>query len=321
MTFAIRFDDVSLEHNGTKRLSHLSFEVAHGEVLGLLGHNGAGKTTSMKLMLGLLSPTSGTLQMLGYRADRLDDPDFRRRLGYLPENVRFYPHLSGRETLSYLARLKGQATHGVQDLLDQVGLGHAADRRLATWSKGMRQRLGLAQALLGEPQLLLLDEPTSGLDPAATEAVYETIATLKSRGATIVLSSHLLPGVEPVIDRALILGEGRSLACDHLDRLRQQFALPYVIEVSGPSEELGLDLTREGISARTSLLPGGRLRLEVSPEQRLEALRLCIAHPALKDLDIRPPSLEALYRHVQSAAAPEAMPCSPHRSTLLKEPS
>ncbi|MBS8270808.1 ABC transporter ATP-binding protein [Halomonas sp. YLB-10] len=301
-TCAIVFDDVSLEHGGVTRLSHLSLEVNRGEVLGLLGHNGAGKTTSMKLMLGLLSPTQGSLSVLGQRPDRAGDRAFRQHLGYLPENVRFYPNLSGRETLTYLARLKGRPTTEVDELLVQVGLGEAADRRLATWSKGMRQRLGLAQALLGEPRLLLLDEPTSGLDPAATEAVYATIGMLKARGVTVVLSSHLLPGVEPVIDRALILGEGKCLALGDLASLRERFALPYVIEMRGAPQDLALRLIREGIPARSSLADGGRLRLEVAPEHRMNALRLCTAFQGLKDLEIRPPSLEALYRRVQGCS-------------------
>src|SRR5690606_2470910 len=150
---AVEITNVSQRYGRMTVLENLNLHLEEGEVLGLFGHNGAGKTTSMKLVLGRLNPSEGQLRVLGRQPN---DSGVRRQLGYLPENVTFYPQLSGRETLRHFARLKRAPTVQVDALLEKVGLTHAATRRVKTYSKGMRQRLGLAQALLGEPRLLLL---------------------------------------------------------------------------------------------------------------------------------------------------------------------
>lgn len=230
---AVEIQGVSQRYGSMTVLHDLNLNLGEGEVLGLFGHNGAGKTTSMKLILGLLAPSEGQVKVLG-RAP--NDPQVRRQLGYLPENVTFYPQLSGRETLRHFARLKGAALSQVDELLEQVGLAHAADRRVKTYSKGMRQRLGLAQALLGEPKLLLLDEPTVGLDPIATQDLYLLIDRLRQRGTSIILCSHVLPGVEAHINRAAILAKGRLQAVGSLSQLRAEAGLPVRIRASGVSE-------------------------------------------------------------------------------------
>ncbi|MFP5337630.1 MAG: ABC transporter ATP-binding protein, partial [Gammaproteobacteria bacterium] len=230
---AVEIQGVSQRYGSMTVLHDLNLNLGEGEVLGLFGHNGAGKTTSMKLILGLLAPSEGQVKVLG-RAP--NDPQVRRQLGYLPENVTFYPQLSGRETLRHFARLKGAALGQVDELFEQVGLAHAADRRVKTYSKGMRQRLGLAQALLGEPKLLLLDEPTVGLDPIATQDLYLLIDRLRQRGTSIILCSHVLPGVEAHINRAAILAKGRLQAVGSLSQLRAEAGLPVRIRASGISE-------------------------------------------------------------------------------------
>ena len=156
-----------------------------GECVGLVGHNGAGKSTMIKMMLGLLRPSEGTVRVFG------DDPAAsasardRGRLGYLPENVALYPSMTGAETLAFYARLKGQPVSLNAALLEKVGIAGAADRRVGTYSKGMRQRLGLAQALLGDPRVLLLDEPTTGLDPALRQHFYDILRDLRAEGAMV----------------------------------------------------------------------------------------------------------------------------------------
>src|SRR5262245_20515129 len=164
MTSTVRITDVTKEYGRIKAVRGASFELGQGELVALIGHNGAGKTTLMKLMLGLIRPTGGSIEVLG------DNPaagEFagRRLLGYLPENVSFDSALTGRETQTFYARLKREPAARALELLETVGLGAAARRRVGTYSKGMRQRLGLAQALIGHPKVLLLDEPTTGLDP------------------------------------------------------------------------------------------------------------------------------------------------------------
>jgi len=207
---AVDIQGVHQRIGGMTILQDVNLSLQEGEVLGLFGHNGAGKTTSMKLILGLLSPSEGRVQVLGGQPQ---DLNVRRQLGYLPENVTFYPQLTGWETLAHFARLRGAASQQVVELLDQVGLSHAAARRVKTYSKGMRQRLGLAQALLGEPRLLLLDEPTVGLDPIATQELYQLIDRLRQGGTSIILCSHALAGVEAHLNRVAIASTfaGRSL--------------------------------------------------------------------------------------------------------------
>jgi ABC-2 type transport system ATP-binding protein len=191
----------------------LSFDVARGEVVGLLGPNGAGKSTTVKMLLGLLAPTAGRLSVLGARPD---DRVVKARMGYLPEESTLWPFLTARETLAFLGAVAGLprevTRERAEQLLALVDLLGAADRRVGEYSKGMARRLALAQALLGDPELVVLDEPTSGLDPLGRRDTKEVIRALARRGKTVLLSSHLLGEVADVCDRVLILDAGRLVA-------------------------------------------------------------------------------------------------------------
>lgn len=296
---AVEIQGVSQRYGSMTVLHDLNLTLAEGEVLGLFGHNGAGKTTSMKLILGLLAPSEGQVKVLG-RAP--NDPQVRRQLGYLPENVTFYPQLSGRETLRHFARLKGAALGQVDELFEQVGLAHAADRRVKTYSKGMRQRLGLAQALLGEPKLLLLDEPTVGLDPIATQDLYQLIDRLRQRGTSIILCSHVLPGVEAHINRAAILAKGRLQAVGSLSQLRAEAGLPVRIRASGISERDSWlqRWTDAGHSARG--LSETSLEVVAINGHKLVLLRQLLGESEPEDIEIHQPSLEDLYRYYMERA-------------------
>lgn len=296
---AVEIQGVSQRYGSMTVLHDLNLNLGEGEVLGLFGHNGAGKTTSMKLILGLLAPSEGQVKVLG-RAP--NDPQVRRQLGYLPENVTFYPQLSGRETLRHFARLKGAALGQADELLEQVGLAHAADRRVKTYSKGMRQRLGLAQALLGEPRLLLLDEPTVGLDPIATQDLYQLIDRLRQRGTSIILCSHVLPGVEAHINRAAILAKGRLQAVGSLSQLRAEAGLPVRIRASGISERDSWlqRWTDAGHSARG--LSETSLEVVAINGHKLVLLRQLLGESEPEDIEIHQPSLEDLYRYYMERA-------------------
>ncbi len=296
---AVEIQGVSQRYGSMTVLHDLNLNLGEGEVLGLFGHNGAGKTTSMKLILGLLAPSEGQVKVLG-RAP--NDPQVRRQLGYLPENVTFYPQLSGRETLRHFARLKGAALGQVDELFEQVGLAHAADRRVKTYSKGMRQRLGLAQALLGEPKLLLLDEPTVGLDPIATQDLYLLIDRLRQRGTSIILCSHVLPGVEAHINRAAILAKGRLQAVGSLSQLRAEAGLPVRIRASGISErDSWLQRWSDaGHSARG--LSESSLEVVAVNGHKLVLLRQLLGESEPEDIEIHQPSLEDLYRYYMERA-------------------
>ena len=187
----------------------LSLRIEPGEVYGLLGPNGSGKSTTLKIILGLVAPTRGRTEIFG-RDSRLVES--REAVGFLPENPYFYKFLTGAETLRFFGRLCGMAgatlKSRVNELLDLVGLNKARDRRLGTYSKGMLQRIGLAQALIHDPRLVVLDEPTAGVDPAGSREIRDLIMDLKRRGITVLLSSHLLAQAQEICDRIGILSDG-----------------------------------------------------------------------------------------------------------------
>lgn len=193
-----------------KALDGIDIDVKSGEVFGLLGPNGSGKTTTMKLVLGLIFPTSGELRVLG---SNVRDPTTRARIGFLPEETYLHRFLSAEETLEFHGRLFGLPRELIRSrtekLLERVGLTHARRRPISEYSRGMGRRIGLAQALINDPELVLLDEPTAGLDPIAARDVKMLIRELKAEGKTVVLSSHLLADVEDVCDRIAILHRGK----------------------------------------------------------------------------------------------------------------
>lgn len=201
----------------------ISFEVPAGQVFGLLGPNGSGKSTTIKMILGLLFPTAGRLDVLGAspRATAV-----KSRIGYLPEESYLYPHLTPQETLAFYARLfrlpAAEARARIGQLLEMIGLSHARHRPVGEFSKGMARRIGLAQALLNDPDLVILDEPTAGLDPQGTRQVKDLILALAARGKTVLLTSHLLADVEDVCQQVAILFNGRILAHGTLDALLAQ---------------------------------------------------------------------------------------------------
>lgn len=296
--YAVELTDLSKYYRSVEALHPLSLNISFGEVLGLFGHNGAGKSTLMKLILGVLKPSSGQLKVLGYCPRTNSDHDYRSQFGYLPENVSFYEHLSGREVLRYFARLKGHSLAHADALLEEVNLAHAADRPVKTYSKGMRQRLGLAQAFLGEPKILILDEPTVGLDPVATRDFYQMVDRLKTSGCAVILCSHVLPDVENHIDRAMILSAGRKLALGSLDELRLQAKLPTEFNVSGLSSS-DLSTALNGYQSISTVLEttSNASRFTVPTPEKMIVMKHLLANQNVTDLQVTPPSLEALYRY------------------------
>ncbi|HBA83117.1 MAG TPA: multidrug ABC transporter ATP-binding protein [Verrucomicrobia bacterium] len=201
----------------------ISFEVRRGEVFGLLGPNGSGKSTTLKMILGLLHPSSGALNVLGHSPR---DVKTKARMGYLPEESYIYPYLTPKETLDFYGRLfdldRSERRRRMEELLDMIGLSHARHRAVGEFSKGMARRVGLAQALINDPDLIVLDEPTSGLDPQGCRQIKDLILTLARRGKTVLLSSHLLADVEDVCDRIAILYNGRIQAQGAIRNLLEQ---------------------------------------------------------------------------------------------------
>lgn len=297
MTGTVEIRNVAKRFGGVEAVRDVSFELPQGETIALVGHNGAGKTTLLKLMLGLIRPSSGSIRVLG------EDPaagEFaaRRHLGYLPENVSFNSALTGRETLAFYARLKREGSGAVAPLLERVGLSHAADRRVGTYSKGMRQRLGLAQALLGEPRILLLDEPTTGLDPALRQSFYEIIEELRGRGATVLLSSHALTELEERAGRVVIMNRGIKVADGSLDELRRIARLPTRIRLKVTASGFADVLNWLGPLGEWRRVNGQLLEIDAAPDQKIEVLRRATAEGApIEDVDVAPPTLDELYAH------------------------
>jgi ABC-2 type transport system ATP-binding protein len=206
---AIETQSLRKEFGGTVAVNDLSLQVPRGEIFGFLGPNGAGKSTSIKMLLGLVTPTSGGGTLLGMPIGNVET---RRRIGFLPEDFRFYDWLTARELVALHARLAGldarQIARRVDEVLELVGLGPYRDRRVRGFSKGMLQRVGLAQALVHEPDIIFLDEPTSGLDPIGRRMVRDILRAQRERGATVFLNSHLLGEIEITCDRVVFIRQG-----------------------------------------------------------------------------------------------------------------
>jgi ABC-2 type transport system ATP-binding protein len=239
----------------------LDLTVGSGELYGFLGPNGAGKTTTIRMALGLIMPTAGEVEVLGERVARGSPPPLER-VGALVEEPAFWRFLSGRRNLEYMARAGGSRVDArarlgrVDDVLARVGLTDAADKRVKAYSQGMRQRLGIALALLGEPELLLLDEPTNGLDPSGMREVRELLRGLADAGTTVFVSSHLLAEVEAVCDRVGVMARGRLVAEGPPGTLRGA-ATRHRVEVDDPARALELLQAMPGVTAEAA--PGGVL--------------------------------------------------------------
>jgi Cu-processing system ATP-binding protein len=306
-TVAIAARGLGRHYGAHRAVDGLDLTLDAGSTLALIGHNGAGKTTLMKLILGLIRPTVGALKVLG--AEPAHAPlEHRKQIGFLPENVAFHDELTGTQTLRFYARLKQAPRKQCDELLERVGLSFAAARRVKTYSKGMRQRLGLAQALLGEPRLLLLDEPTTGLDPASRAEFFQIMRELSDNGATVIISSHILTELEAKTDLVAIMNTGHLAAFGPLDMLRREADLPVRITVATP-HGIGKvipaleDLVQRSVASEN----GHSLQLFVHVEDKLAALaRLTSLGDAVADLDIARPGLDEIYRHFSPEAAKRA---------------
>ena len=294
----VSLNDISMRFKNLAVLTSINMSLNQGEVLGLFGHNGAGKTTMMKLILGVLTPSEGSISVMGMSPQSKEAWNMRSQVGYLPENVSFYEQLSGIEVLCYFAKLKGfsnkEAKKQAIKLLEQVGVTHAMNRQVKTYSKGMRQRLGLAQAFIGQPKLLLLDEPTTGLDPIATADFYQTVDQLKTQGTSVILCSHVLPGVEHHIDRAMILSAGKVLAMGSLEQLRQQANLPVAIKPMGLNGSLLED------TQLSKFLTKKKDILHVPEQEKMMALRHLLNQDSLQDIHVEPANLDQVYQYYLS---------------------
>ncbi|AOF94147.1 ABC transporter ATP-binding protein [Sinorhizobium sp. RAC02] len=292
MTPTLTISRLTKRFQTVEALKQVSLTLEPGKRAALLGHNGAGKSTMMKIVLGLIPFDGGEVSVCGAPPG---SASARAQVAYLPENVAFHPALTGEEQLRHYLALRGENPRQAMELLSRVGLTHAARRRIGTYSKGMRQRVGLAQTLIGRPRLLVLDEPTSGLDPVSRRDFYDLLDGLSAEGTAILLSSHVLTEVEARTDRILILSGGDLVAEGTLADLRTRAALPVAFSVRptpGHAASLAAAFPEGGLG------DDGLLRLSCSQAEKLPLLaRIAALGEEIADLDVIPPSLEDIYSH------------------------
>jgi len=278
----------------------IDFGIARGEVFGLLGPNGAGKTTTILMMLGLTEISSGEVSVLGFDPAR-EPLKVKQRVGYLPDAVGFYDQLTASENLAYTAKLMGLAraerAARIEAALARVGLAEVAEKRVGTFSRGMRQRLGLAEIIMKRAEIAILDEPTSGLDPQATQEFLGLIRELKAEGVTVLLSSHMLDQVQRVCDRVALFRGGRIVLMGTVPEL--------AVRVLGAGFVVEVEAEGPGIARRLAMIPGvtqvetlaaDRFRMTAERDVRPDAARAVVAGDgALRRLSVDEPSLETIY--------------------------
>ena len=292
---AIALRDVEKRFGDVPALRGIDLEVDRGETFGFLGPNGAGKSTTIDLLLNYSHPTAGVVEVLGYDAEA-DPVEIRRRVGVLPEGFSPLGTMTGRQHLAYAVEASG-ADDDPDELLEYVGLAHAADRSASGYSKGMAQRLALAMALVGDPDLLILDEPSTGLDPHGVRRMREIIREAVDGGTTVFFSSHILEQVEAVCDRVAILNEGRLVAVDSIDGLRETVGAEGTLEVTLADEPGAVAAAVESIDGVSSVaVREGGLTVSCGREAKLEVLdRVREAGGTITDFATADASLEELF--------------------------
>jgi ABC-2 type transport system ATP-binding protein len=298
--YVIEADELTKRYNGAAAVDHVSFKVSRGEIFGLLGPNGAGKTTTILMLLGLTDLSEGEARVLGHDPER-EPLAVKRRVGYLPDSVGFYDYLTAAENLRYTARLMGmgeaEREQKIAAALARVELTEVADHRVRTFSRGMRQRLGLAEILMKDAAVAILDEPTSGLDPQATLELLEMIRALKREGVSVLLSSHLLDRVQSVCDRVALFQSGKIVLIGTVAELGRQ--------VLGGGFAVDVEARGNGLAERLAHVPGvtaveqkgpDRVRLLADRDVRPEAAAAVVAAGGqLFRLSVEEPSLEMIY--------------------------
>ena len=295
--FAIEATGLRKQFGEKTAVANLTLQVRRGEIFGFLGPNGAGKTTSVKMLLGLITPTAGSARLLD---QPLGDRLTRAKIGFLPEHFRFYEWLKAAEFLDLHGRLhqmpKAVRQQTIPELLELVGLQDRAQTPLRVFSKGMLQRIGLAQALLNNPELVFLDEPTSGLDPLGRRLVRDVINQLRQRGTAVFLNSHLLSEVEQTCDRVTFIRQGEILETVALHEV--ETAVPVTLRVGQPTPQLVTDLAQFGQDA--TLLANGRIHLTLPQEDVLPKLADWLVQQghALYELTPQPITLEERFLQI-----------------------
>jgi ABC-2 type transport system ATP-binding protein len=295
----IRARELTKRYGATIAVDHIDLEVSAGEIVGILGPNGSGKTTTILMLLGLTEPSAGRAEVAGF--DPLRQPlEVKRRVGYLPDSVGFYDGLSARDNLAYTGRLAGLPRREIdrrfEEAMVRVGLPDAGRDRVATFSRGMRQRLGLAEILMKNPSIAILDEPTATLDPHSTQEFLEMIRGLRADGTTILLSSHHLDQVQSVCDRVALFNRGRIALSGKVSALAQQvLGGGHVIDIEARGTGVGERLARLPGVVRVQSLGPDRYRVDCERDLRPDIARDLAPSCALVGIRFAEPSLNEVY--------------------------
>ncbi|GAB4436024.1 MAG: ABC transporter ATP-binding protein [Anaerolineae bacterium] len=298
----IETKDLTKRYGKFVAVDALNLTAEKGEIYGLLGPNGSGKTTTILMLLGLTEPSAGQVRVLGF--DPVRQPlSVKKRVGYLPDQVGFYDGLTARENLTYIAKLnrlpRQEAAQRIESVIAQMGLTEVIDHRVGTFSRGMRQRLGVAELLLKRPQIIIMDEPTLGLDPEAARTFLQTIRDLKQAGITILLASHLLPQVQEVCDRVGLFYRGRIVLEGTVNELAQRvLGGAYRVRLQADGAGHAVEEALRSLAGVVNLQCNGsdRFVLEANADLRAEAADAVVkAGGKLKALDIEAPSLDEIY--------------------------
>lgn len=300
--YVIETVNLTKKYDGFTAVNNLNLRVEKGEVFGLLGPNGAGKTTTILMLLGLTDPTSGKVTVLGMDPTR-KTLSVKSKVGYIPDTVGFYDELTARENLIYIAKLNGlsgsAAYQRIDEVLVRVGLSEVGDQRVGTYSRGMRQRLGVADVLIKQPELIIMDEPTQGLDPERAREFLHMIRSLKEEGITILLSSHLLHQVQIVCDRVGLFHRGRMVLEGTVSALAKKVlgrAYRVVLEAQGAPQMILEALEKVPGQVGVRHLEGTRYEVEAESDIRSQVARAVVQSGAdLLGLEVEAQSLDEIY--------------------------
>jgi len=293
----LEFNNVTKFYDKKMALNNISLNVDIGNIIALVGHNGAGKTTLIKLLLGLIYPTKGHLKVLGLNIANPSNKNIKKKIGFLPETVTFKNNMSGIEVLNFFSRLKNTDQFNNMKLLEKVGLAEVSKQNIKTYSKGMIQRLGLAQALLGTPRILLLDEPTNGLDPILRLQFYDILSDLRERGVTILISSHALSEIENKVDKIIIINKGKIITNRSLSYLRQNTNIPIYLRFK-IKKQVSNSIVTKLANYQYKLINKRTIEFKCFPKEKINIIKTAFKIGLeVDDLEIESTSMSTLYKY------------------------
>ena len=292
----ISYKNIYFSYEKSQLLNDISFAVNPGQCCALIGHNGAGKTTLIKLLLGIVRPDSGSVKLCQFNPIGKDEKKIKRQIGFVPESIQFQPNYTGLELMQYVAKLKKTTADDIQEKLKLTNIQFAQNKKIGNYSKGMKQRLGLAQAMLGNPSVLILDEPASGLDPDSRQILYRNLQAHAKAGNTVMFSSHALNDIESYIDHIILLNEGDVLMDCSIQEYRQSLKLPVTIEIQ--TNNANFDFYQSLKQYGEVDYKDNVTHIKVSQRQKMAALAFISASNCVTDLRLIDASLETIYHEL-----------------------